>query len=273
MCAKARLAASEFNKNANISVRRSKNFPGSTLHCHDFYELEIIVDGKTKTLLNGKSYDATGGIIFFLSPSDFHEYSFCDGFELYNIQFTNEAVSSGILERIASASRNVYIPQKKNFEEIVKLVSVMSELEDEKSAPDIQTRILESILLILIKDEKSENTHPLSSDGFDKDIQKAVMYIHAHFKDNPTLSEVAETIPLNPRYFCTKFREYTGKSYKQYLKQTKLRYARRLVIATALPMLEVAENSGYSSQSHFSTEFKEYYGISPLDMRKKQDHS
>ena len=273
MCAKARLAASEFNKNANISVRRSKNFPGSTLHCHDFYELEIIVDGKTKTVLNGKSYDATGGIVFFLSPSDFHEYSFCDGFELYNIQFTNEAVSSEILERIASASKNVYLPQKKNFEEIVKLVSVMSELGEEKSTSEIQTRILESILLILTKDDKKEKPTALASYGFDKDIQKAVMYIHAHFKENPTLSEVAETIPLNPQYFCTKFREYTGKSYKQYLKQTKLRYARRLVIATELPMLEVAENSGYSSQSHFSAEFREYYGIPPLDMRKKQNHN
>ncbi len=273
MCAKARLAASEFNKNANISVRRSKNFPGSTLHCHDFYELEIIVDGKTKTVLNGKDYDAARGIVFFLSPADFHEYSFCDGFELYNIQFTNEAVASDILERIASTSKNVYLPQKKNFEQIVKLVSVMAEQEDEKSAPDIQTRILESILLILIKDEKRENTHPLFSNGFDKDIQKAVMYIHAHFKENPTLSEVAKTIPLNPQYFCTKFREYTGKAYKQYLKQTKLRYARRLIIATSLPMLDVAENSGYSSQAHFSAEFKEYYGISPLDMRKKQDHN
>ena len=271
MSSKARLAASEFDKDANISVRQSIGLPGSTLHCHDFYELEIIVGGNTQTLLNGKSYRVDGGAVFFLSPADFHEYSFCEGLNLYNIQFTNEAISSRILEQAVSASKNVYVPNEKDFDEIVKLVSVMYELDKNGATADIQTRILESILLILINGEIKEKNAP--KDGFDHDIQKAVMYIRAHFKENPSLMEVAETIPLNPRYFCTKFRKHTGKSYKQYLKQTKLRYARKLIVATSLSMIDVAENSGYSSQSHFNCEFKEYYGISPLEMRKNQNHN
>ena len=273
MCAKARLAASEFDKNANISVRRSTDLPGSTLHCHDFYELEIIVGGNSDTLLNGKRYGVSEGTVFFLSPADFHEYSLCEGLDLYNIQFTNEAISSDILERAVSYSKNVYIPEKKHFDEIVKLVSVMSNLGSHEAFSAIQTRILESFLLILIKDEESKNSTSDLQEGCERDMQKAVMYIRAHFKENPSLREVAETIPLNPRYFCTKFRKYTGKSYKQYLKQTKLRYARKLIIATALSMIDVAENSGYASQSHFSCEFKEYYGISPLEMRKKTSHN
>ena len=41
MFAKARLA--KFEKNdANISVKKNVCFPGSSLHGHDFYELDII---------------------------------------------------------------------------------------------------------------------------------------------------------------------------------------------------------------------------------------
>ena len=238
MCAKARLAASEFDKNTNVSVRRSIELPGSTLHCHDFYELEIIIGGNSETLLNGKHYDVNEGVVFFLSPADFHEYSLCKKLDLYNIQFTNEAISSEILERTVSHAKNMYHPDKQHFDEIVNLVSVMSNLAQDKSCADIQTRILESIMLILIKDEESKSSSSDLIEGYERDMQKAVMYIHAHFKENPSLVEVAETIPLNPRYFCTKFKKYTGKSYKQYLRQTKLRYARKLIVATSLSMID-----------------------------------
>ena len=100
------------------------------------------------------------------------------------------------------------------------------------------------------------------------DIQKALIYIHAHFKENPSLKKVAALLSLNEKYFCSKFKEYTGTSYKNYLRIKKLGYARRLIFATDLSGAEIAQRSGYSTQSHFNREFKELYGTSPLHMRR-----
>ena len=270
---KARLAESEFDKNTNISVRMSKALPGSTLHGHDFYELEIVTDGETNTVLNGNEYTVGRGTVFFLSPTDFHEYKYQSTFDLYKIQFTSEAVSSSILERILNIGVNKFTLNEHLFEKICALASVMNGINDIEHCDRILTRILESILLMLTDSSASDTAQTLPSEAPDESIQRAMMYIHSHFKENPSLSEVADTVHLNSRYFCTKFREYTGKTYKEYLRGVKLRYARRLVIATSLPIIDIAENSGYSAQSHFDREFKEHYGVSPLAMRKRQDGS
>ena len=59
-------------------------------------------------------------------------------------------------------------------------------------------------------------------------------------------------------------------TYKDYLRVKKMRYARRLLLATELPMLEVAVQSGYETQNHFNREFKAYYGISPMEYRRNR---
>lgn len=261
----ARLAASEFDKNSNISVRESNSFPGSTLHGHDFYELDIILSGSTDTVLNGKPFIAERGVIFFLTPADFHKYAYEDGFDLYNIQFTSDAVSSDLLTRITQNSIRVHKVDEDRFDKICRMFSVMKDLyKKDSSDAEIIPRLLECILLLLFRDSQPENREKRVDD---ENIQKAIMYIHSHFKENPTLSEVADALHLNSRYFCTRFKSYTAQTYKEYLRAVKLRYARRLVLATSIPIIEVAENSGYSTQSHFNREFKDYYGISPLQMR------
>ena len=123
-------------------------------------------------------------------------------------------------------------------------------------------RIVESLLLLLPSDNDDITSNKSG------DIQKAIVYINDHFKENPSLSDVAAIIPFNERYFCKKFKEYTGESYKAYLKKLKLGYARRLLLATDYSMIEVAEMSGYQTQSHFNREYKDCFGETPSETRK-----
>ena len=75
-------------------------------------------------------------------------------------------------------------------------------------------------------------------------------------------------LSLNERYFCTKFKEYTGKSYKEYLREHKLSYAKRLLRSSTHSVTEIAFECGYTTTSHFNREFKAFYGETPLSMRK-----
>ena len=127
-------------------------------------------------------------------------------------------------------------------------------------------RLLESLLLLLA--ESPTSTVPKGKGKY-SDVGRALVYIHEHFKENPPLSEVAALLHLNERYFCKKFKEYTKKSYKSYLRQRKLLYARQLLLSTNLSLIEISERSGYGSQSHFNREFKEYFGKSPSAVRKE----
>ena len=270
MCAKAKLAPSNFSRDDSTNIKvRIHPVPGIGLHGHDFYELDIIAGGVSKSSLNGKDYDVCRGQVFFLTPADFHDFERDKELLIYNIHFAADTVSSRILERLVSQKRRLFVPSEKHFDKILHLVSIMESLEGENFGRDpIISRLLECVLLLLpssTSNSEVEWNPPLLREN--KLIQKAVIYINEHFKENPSLSKVASVVALNERYFCTCFREYTGKTYKEYLKDLKLGYARRLLLVSELSVTEIAESSGYSTQSHFNREFKNYYGVSPLKMR------
>ena len=270
MSAKATLAPSNFSRDDSTNIKvRIHPVQGIGLHGHDFYELDIIAGGESKSSLNGKEYEVRAGQVFFLTPADFHNFDREKELYIYNIHFAADAVSSRILERLVSQKRRLFVPNEKHFDKILHLVSIMDSLQGENFGRDpIISRLLECILLLLPASTSNGEMQEIASPPHEnKLIQKAVIYINEHFKENPSLSEIASVVALNERYFCTCFRGYTGKTYKEYLKALKLGYARRLLLVSELPVTEIAEASGYATQSHFNREFKNYYGVSPLKMR------
>lgn len=261
-----RFAQKEFDDIKNICIQKNKGFKRSKLHGHDFYEMEIIFGGSTPTAINGHSLNVSAGTVLFMTPEDFHVYPGSGEFDLYKIQFTEAMVSDDVLRLLVDCKERYYTPSQKSFEYICTMLELMLEIDRcDPDHTDIKTRLLESVLLLLYKtvDHEPKNAYQNNTD-----MQKALIYINAHFKENPSLEELASVLHLNQRYFCTKFKEYTGETYKNYLRRKKLRYARRLLLATSLPMIEVAAQSGYPTQTHFNREFKEFYGISPSEYRQ-----
>ena len=53
-----------------------------------------------------------------------------------------------------------------------------------------------------------------------------------------------------------------------YLQNRKFRYARNLLQNTDMSMQKIASEIGYSNLSHFFSNFKKHYGITPGEFRK-----
>ncbi len=264
---KQKLIHEDFGRNLNIRIDRRRILSDYTMHGHDFYELQIFLRGTTTEIVNGEKYIATRGSIIFLTPEDIHECRDFVNEELYNIQFEETAVSPKILEALVQSEiKFVRIENWVFEEEMTELCKILQKRFSNAKIKEYNSRILDSILLLILHDlklAKNDTKHK------NNNIQTAIMYIRTHFKENPSLSEIAEKVHLNERYFCAKFKEYTGKSYKEYLKEVKLKYAKNILTTTDFPIIEVATQSGYGSQSHFNREFKSFYGFSPLEMRKR----
>ena len=261
-----RLADSAFTEGLTVTAARKKANAPYSLHGHDFYELDIVVGGEAHTLLNSEPWDAKAGMVFFLTPEDFHAYHDCQDFTLYNLHFTADHISPSLLARMTEIGSRVYVPSQKDFAFILRLAEDTEKLLMESSPNgEVLNRLLECILLLLLEGGKSIPPFSTIQSG----MQQAVLFIHAHFREDPSLSAVADALHLNEKYFCKKFKEYTGKTYKSFLREKKLHYAARLVLATPLPVTRIAQESGYNSLSHFNREFKEHYGLSPVAMRKK----
>ena len=99
-------------------------------------------------------------------------------------------------------------------------------------------------------------------------IEKAIQYITANVGKNITRAEVAEILHINEEYFSKLFREYTGKTFKEYVLESKISTAKRLLIDTRLPVSTISIKIGYDNFSYFSKLFKKTTGMTPYEYRK-----
>ena len=88
-------------------------------------------------------------------------------------------------------------------------------------------------------------------------------YIHAHLDQKISLADLAACIHLSVSHFGRKFRATTHHPPYHYVLQLRLERARVLLEKTRLPLVEVAHQCGFSSQSHFTTHFTRHVGVSP----------
>ncbi len=254
-------------KNNSIYYFRRKSALTTKLHWHDYYEFEVLVNGRGQNYINGRTYDIESGSCYFLSSNDVHKLDVrqnesCD---LITVQFLDGFVGDGYINKILNSSDCAVKLDEKDLMAMVDIFEIIDrETQSGNENPLVVSRLFESMLEIYL--------HRLAlkeqDEKYPSHIQRAIIYIQTHFSENPTLSDVAKEVFLNKNYFCALFGRCVGKSYKEYLKSVKLEHAARLLCATDLAVTDVASRSGYGSISNFNRDFKGYFGTSPVKMRR-----
>lgn len=97
--------------------------------------------------------------------------------------------------------------------------------------------------------------------------EKAKEYIKIHYKENITLKSVADHVYLNPNYFSQLFKNETGENFIDYLIETRIKEAKKLLAMPEIKVYEVGEKVGYEDPVSFNRAFKKIVGISPNEYR------
>lgn len=80
-------------------------------------------------------------------------------------------------------------------------------------------------------------------------------------------SRLAADAGLSTRQLERLFRRYLGRSPKRYYLELRLKTARRLLVQTDMPVMDVAIASGFSTPSHFSKCYRTFFGTTPYRER------
>ncbi|MBA4286513.1 MAG: hypothetical protein C0434_13390 [Xanthomonadaceae bacterium] len=91
--------------------------------------------------------------------------------------------------------------------------------------------------------------------------------IDAQLGRNIGLDELARCTGLSRAAFTRCFRQVTGISAHQALNQRRIEVAKRLLAQTGLDLAYVAQETGWSSQSHFTASFRKAVGCTPARYR------
>ena len=100
------------------------------------------------------------------------------------------------------------------------------------------------------------------------DLRNALDYIGDHLAADLTLAAIAASVHMSPHHFALRFRESLGVSPHQFVLEQRVEKARSLLSSSGAKLTEVALESGFSNQSHFSLHFKRRVGVTPGRYRR-----
>lgn len=99
--------------------------------------------------------------------------------------------------------------------------------------------------------------------------EKAIKYIEANCtKYDLSLDMVAEEFSITPTYLCRLIKQETGKSYKEYLTQLRMIWAKEFLQGGAT-VAEACQKTGYTNVSYFIRVFQKAEGITPARYRNE----
>lgn len=99
-------------------------------------------------------------------------------------------------------------------------------------------------------------------------IQRAVDYIEQNYAKDLNMAVVSNYISMNYSLFSYSFKQYTGSNFVNYLKDIRMREAKRLLAETDMRIIEISQEVGYDNEKHFMKIFKASCGVSPSEYRK-----
>lgn len=255
------------------TVRKSGKI-STIVHFHEFFEIEFILEGEGEHMLNGERTVARRGSIYLMTPADFHMLSLTSPSRLVTIMFDERMVSDGLMDEILRTSGNLSF--QLDEPEVNALDAIATMLENEEKRHDRYSQecishLIEYVVTTMLRHSATPGKG--AQERHTHSINGALRYLYAHFRENPTVGEVARLAGYTPNYFSKLFIDVTGKSYSEYLNRLKINLAKTLLNATSQAVSEIAYSCGFNSLSNFYRAFGQQVGCSPLEYRMSEGES
>lgn len=99
-------------------------------------------------------------------------------------------------------------------------------------------------------------------------LNRVSEYIDQHLDQEIGLADLASVAGLSRMHFAVQFRVATGCSPHDYLLHRRIESAKKAMICTDMSLAAIALDAGFQAQSHFTTVFKRFTGVTPDRWRR-----
>ena len=251
----------------------------TSVHMHDFIEIVYFCHGVGTHYVGGKQYSVFPGCVCVMNNDVKHYYgvekAYCENIGVKNLIFypeflgySSENFLSEFIQNKLGKGREdkvsffqVSSNPNREIEQYFMLIEKEMQMKRDNYLPIVRC-LTEAILLLLVSNRENH----IKGKKFNKSylrIEESIEFMNLNIKDIPNMKDMAKMYGFSPEYYSKLFREFTGKSYAQFVQEIKCNEAARLLLETDCTNEVISEMCGYSSPKHFYEQFKKCKGVTP----------
>ncbi len=180
----------------------------STLHNHNFYEIEFVYGGKGIHLLGNSSFQMTKGGTYLRTPNNLHTtwQDKEDVIQSYKIQFTGDFIPKEMLSPllVESHALRVQFSPEELAGIIERIGRIRREMKEQKPYYTVvMTNLFQELLVMFIRKYQDVQKEP---SPYSSHVTETLRYINDNFRGEICVRELAERLHLTAHYLGDLFR-------------------------------------------------------------------
>jgi AraC-like DNA-binding protein len=218
-------------------------------HSHPFHELIVVTAGRMTARMGGQLYSAEAGQCLWYPPGVIHEersdagspvethfiaFHWTGGDRRWPLCFADAKGRLATLTRWLLTERDAGKAVREAF-----LRAILAEFERVQTTPATPTL-----------------------------PERVRGYMRTHLAEAITLADLATCVGMSKFHFSRRYRQLTGLTPMEDLRQLRLEAARDLLLTTDLPLKAIAPRTGLGDEYHLSRLFRRAFGIAPGELRR-----
>ena len=244
------------------------------INWHKYFELLILLEGRTIVCVEGKKYALHKNDIFLINPNEMHTIIPDQvNSNALIIHFSSEVFKEAYpnhenLKIFCRSELSSQMLPKFQYIRLCAAVLVLSSLHNDLASKLMHKGSFEILLGLLLSKfpiEETKKNHKEHEVKNRKAIQEIIKYISKNFMKEISLDRLAKLTNYNRTYLSTFFRKNVGISFYEYLTRTRFRYALFLLNNTQKTVSEIALDSGFPDLKSFTTYYKRTLGMLPSE--------
>ncbi len=232
-----------------------------------------IYEGSGGIVCSEKTLPITKGILCFIGSERYH-YTMPEKPEVYDrskIFISNERLLSLLsllpnesqLRRKFTSESLVYA--QISGEDVKEVESLIDSLAVHEGRENFDAILLSVYIRLLAFIDENHVDSVSPNTGF---LIPAIEYVNAHISEEIKIDDVCAVVHISKYHFCREFKKMTGQTFMEYLLDTRVVLAKKMLAKDRLGVGEISARCGFSSVSYFCRVFKDKTGRTPLAFRK-----
>ena len=248
------------------------------VHWHDEVEIIYIKKGRVSISIKDEVFYAGAEDLFFVNSGELHFMETDDlSVEYYTILFPLEFISFQSEDALEAElfgplrQKQILLPMvvdeaiKERLAEWMEQIILLNDKKD--AGYQLRTRILLlEVLAFMIRKECLQSANYDNSSSLQREL---IIFVQKHYMEKISLAMLAEEFHLSEKYLSWYFKEHFSINFMQYVLHLRMSRAKDMLLKTDVAITEVAMSCGYPSVNLFIRNFKEVYGVTPLQYRKQ----